>query len=251
MSDAIPIALVGDFDAGVTAHRAIPKALQLSARRLGLRVAPEWIHTEAIGPTAQEVSRHAGIWCVPASPYANMAGALAAIRRARESLRPFLGTCGGFQHAVLEYARNVLGCTQADHAETAPDSVMPLIGRLNCSLVEKSGPVFFREGSQLRDIYRADRAEEQYHCNYGLIPGYAGLFDGSSGLRVAATDAAGEVRAVELVGHPFFVATLFQPERSGLQGIEHPLITAFLRSAAESAAGAALGKAVVKGAASK
>ncbi len=140
MSHAIPIALVGDFDAAVTAHRAIPEALQLSARWLGLRVAPEWVHTEAIGPTAKEVSGHAGIWCVPASPYANMAGALAAIRRAREWLRPFLGTCGGFQHAVLEYARNVLGYPQADHAETAPDSAMPLIGRLSCSLRRKKRP---------------------------------------------------------------------------------------------------------------
>jgi CTP synthase (UTP-ammonia lyase) len=64
-----------------------------------------------------------------------------------------------------------------------------------------------------------------------------------------ATDAADEVRAVELLGHPFFVATLFQPERSALRGIEHPLVTAFLRSASESAAGAALGRVVAKDAA--
>jgi CTP synthase (UTP-ammonia lyase) len=53
-------------------------------------------------------------------------------------------------------------------------------------------------------------------------------------LKVAARDEAGEVRAVELSGHPFFIATLFQPERAALRGIEHPLITAFVEAASSA-----------------
>jgi CTP synthase len=45
---------------------------------------------------------------------------------------------------------------------------------------------------------------------------------------VSARDDAGDVRAVELPGHPFFLGTLFQPERSALRGAEHPLVTAFV-----------------------
>ena len=116
MPKVVRIALIGDYNPEVTAHRAIPLALRLSADRLGVEVEPVWVHTTAISPTAEEVSGHAGLWCVPASPYANTAGALAAIRSARESRRPFLGTCGGFQHAVLEYVRHVLGHAEADHA---------------------------------------------------------------------------------------------------------------------------------------
>jgi CTP synthase (UTP-ammonia lyase) len=153
---------------------------------------------------------------------------------ARETSRPFLGTCGGFQHAILEYARNVLGYGHAENAETAPDADMPIIARLSCSLMEKTRDIFLRDGSRLRAIYGAGRAEEQYHCNYGLNPKYAELFTGATPLRVAATDAAGEVRAIELEGHCFFIATLFQPERSGLRGIEHPIITAFLSAASGS-----------------
>jgi CTP synthase (UTP-ammonia lyase) len=231
MPGTLRIALVGDFDPGVTAHKAIPEALQLSARELGIRVVSEWVHTSTIDSTAQQVAEHDAVWCVPASPYANMAGALAAIRLAREGPRPFLGTCGGFQHAVLEYARNVLGYREAEHAETAPNAAMPVVTRLTCSLVEKSGEVFLRPGSRLQTIYRTNQAEERYHCNYGLNPVYAELFADPSRLRIAATDGAGEVRAMELDGHPFFIATLFQPERSGLLGIEHPLITAFLAAA--------------------
>src|SRR5262245_57909475 len=153
MRDIVPVALVGDFDPAVTAHRAIPEALRLSAGRLGVEVRPEWVHTTAVGPAAEALRGHAAVWCVPASPYASADGALAAIRYARESSRPFLGTCGGFQHAVLEYARNVLGHSAAEHAETAPDAAMPVIARLSCSLVEKSASVRLADGSRLRAIY--------------------------------------------------------------------------------------------------
>jgi CTP synthase (UTP-ammonia lyase) len=229
MGKLVRIALVGDFDPGVTAHRAIPPALQLSAARLGVEVKPTWVHTATIEETsAERFAEYEAVWCVPASPYACMEGALAAIRFAREAPRPFLGTCGGFQHAILEYVRNVLGHTAADHTETSPDAVMPVISRLSCSLVEQMGEILLRDGSRLREIYGAGRADEAYHCNFGLNPQYTRLLAEPSGLCIAATDRAGEVRAVELAGHPFFVATLFQPERSGLRGIEHPLVTAFV-----------------------
>jgi len=228
---AVRIALVGDYHPAVVAHRAIPEALRLSAERLGVVVTPEWVPTANVGPTAAEVAGYAGIWCVPGSPYANMTGALATICYARESGGPFLGTCGGFQHAVLEYARNVLGHAAADHAESSPDAAMPVISRLSCSLVEKGGEVFFVAGSRLQAIYGNDRTEEGYHCNYGVNQEYAGLLAGPTGLRVAATDAGGEVRAVELSEHPFFVGTLYQPERSALRGVEHPLVTAFVEAA--------------------
>jgi CTP synthase (UTP-ammonia lyase) len=109
-------------------------------------------------------------------------------------------------------------------------AAMPLIARLSCSLVEQRGKVTFAGGSRLRTIYGADHAEEGYHCNYGLNPEYELLFRGTA-LQVAARDEAGEVRAVELSGHPFFIATLFQPERAALRGMEHPLITAFVEAA--------------------
>jgi len=54
----------------------------------------------------------------------------------------------------------------------------------------------------------------------------------SGPLRITARDEAGEVRAVELDGHPFFAATLFQPERAALQGIAPPLVVAFVRACA-------------------
>jgi CTP synthase (UTP-ammonia lyase) len=227
----VRLALVGDYNPDVAAHQAIPKALRLSGEHLGVVAEPVWTHTATLD--VSRLAAFAGIWCVPASPYASAERALAAIRFARETGCPFLGTCGGFQHALLEYARNVLGHSGADHAETSPDAVMPLISRLSCPLVEQRGQVTLTEGTRLRAIYGAERADEGYHCNYGLNPEYRSILQGP--LQVAARDASGEVRAVELTGHPFFVATLFQPERAALRGAEHPLVTAFVEAAGKVA----------------
>lgn len=233
------IALVGDFRADVAAHRAIPLALERARDAERLALGWEWLGTDTIDPAdaAPALASFDGVWCVPASPYASTEGALAAIGFARRSGRAFLGTCGGFQHALLEYARSEWGIERPAHAETDPDATDPVIAPLACGLVEVTAPVRPLAGSRLAAIYGGDRApREGYHCRYGLNPGHAALLAGGP-LRVAAVDDAGEVRAVELDGHPFYVATLFQPERAALEGRAHPLIAAFAVAAAANRRG--------------
>jgi len=198
-----------------------------------------WQHTSTLGPSLQTVlSSSHGIWCVPASTYADTAAALGAIRLARESRIPFLGTCGGFQHALLEYARNVLGKPESAHAELDPGVPDPLITQLSCALVEKAGNVSFQHDSRIARIYGACETVEEYHCSYGLSPSHEHLFAGGT-LRIVGRDAQGEVRAVELLEHPFFVATLFQPERAALRGETPPLVRAFVAAASSTARAAA------------
>ncbi len=245
LNRAVRIALVGDYSPAVTAHRAIPKALALSAPHVvgveaagsgaaaaeDVRVEPVWLGTEQLaGRAAWELAAFDGIWCVPASPYASMEGALEAIRFARETGRPFLGTCGGFQHAVIEYARNVLGYKNAAHAEIDPNAAAPWIAPLSCSMVETDGEIALLPGKRLHFIYGVERVTETYHCSFGFSPRYAPLF-AAGGMVVAAVNARGEPQAIELSSHPFFFATAFQPERSGLHGEPHPLITEFVRAA--------------------
>jgi CTP synthase (UTP-ammonia lyase) len=160
-----------------------------------------------------------------------MEGALLAIQHAREAAVPFLGTCGGFQHAVVEYARNLLGWSDAEHAETSPDSSRAVISPLACALVEAVGTVRLFPGSRIAAAYAARQTTEGYRCRYGLNPKFrAELVAGP--LRAVADDETGEVRAVELDDHPFFVATLFQPERAALKGHAVPLVDAFVRACA-------------------
>ena len=225
------IALVGDFKNEVTAHHAIIRALEIAGEELEQAIEPVWTDTPRLrGNAKQELAACCGIWCVPGSPYVCTEGALDAIRFAREERRPFLGTCGGFQHALLEYARNLLGVREAEHVESSPERGLPLISPLRCRLVEKEGTIFLMPASRMREICRQDCIDEVYHCSFGLNPRYETLFDHSE-LHLSGRDKNGDVRAMELHGHPFFMATLFQPERHALNGESHPLIAAFVSAA--------------------
>lgn len=222
------VALVGDYDQSVIAHQAIPEALRLAART-EQSIESVWIHTASIRDPAADLAGFDGIWCVPASPYASMEGALDAIRYARESRRPFLGTCGGFQHAVIEYARNVCGLRDVGHAETHPTAPALVVSRLSCPLVEQSEEIVLEDGGKLKSAYGVERITEAYHCSYGLNREYEALLF-RNGLRPTAHSLPGEVRAIELSSHPFFVATLFQHERRALRGEIPPLVSAFVAS---------------------
>lgn len=227
MKHTLRVALVGDRDPAVTAHRAIPVALDLAANACSCSVEATWLHTASLSDPPAQLRGFDGCWCVPASPYANAAGALAAIQLAREHRMPFLGTCAGFQHAIVEYARDVRSMPAADHAEDNPTSQLPIISELSCSLVEATQEITTVSGSRIREAYGAQTICEQYRCRYGLNRDLQSkLLDGD--LWFTAHDENGEVRAVELRSHPFFVATLFQPERRALRHEAPPLVAAFV-----------------------
>jgi len=227
----LTIGLIGDYSPSVPAHVAIPQALDLAAGVLGCAVRPEWLPTEQLmGDISERLAAFDALWCVPASPYISMDGALRGIQFAREHGRPFLGTCGGFQHALIEYVRNVLGLRDADHAESNPETELPLMVALECMLIEATGTIVLQPGSRAAELYGQREVVEAYHCRFGLNPHYEPLL-ADTGMRIAGRDTGGEVRIVELEEHPFFVATLFQPERSAFGGRAHPLITAYVGAA--------------------
>jgi len=225
------IALVGDHDGEKPAHRAIPEALELAAKEGAARIALRWVGSRELGGGPGPLKGISGVWAVPGCPYENEEGVLAAIRWARETGTPFLGTCAGFQHAVIEFARNVVGWGDAGHAESHPEAARPVIWRLPVSLVGKSESVRLAPGSRIAAAYGAVEAIEGYRCNYGLNPAYAAALE-AAGLRYTAWDADGAVRAAELPGHPFYLGTLFQPERAALEGRLPPIVRAFARAAA-------------------
>jgi CTP synthase (UTP-ammonia lyase) len=227
------VALIGDYDESIVAHRAIPLALKLAINDLRADVSWEWLPSRELRPNVEaQLEPYAGVWCVPGSPYTNTAGVIEAVRFARLHERPFLGTCGGFQHAMLEYAQAVSGI-DAMHAETSPDAEDPVIAPLVCGLLEVSGGLHFERRSQLRAIYGRESASEEYHCNYGLNPLYADRLK-IGRLRIAARDVEGSVRAVELAYHPFFIGTLFQPERAALRDQLPSLVRPFVAAVVDA-----------------
>lgn len=231
MPGAIRVALIGDYHPAVVAHQSIPRALSLAAQALSAQVDGCWLATDRIdGAPAALLESFDAFWCVPASPYKSTAGALTAIRHARENNKPFLGTCGGFQHAVLEFARNVLDIQDAAHAELDPTAADPFLSPLACSLVEVTDAIHVKTGSILHCCYDRTDIVEGYHCRYGLNESRRALLE-DRGVLFSAVADDGTVRAFELTDRAFFVGTLFQPERAALRGELSPPVVGLLRAA--------------------
>ena len=229
MTTLVNIAIVGDRDDAIAAHLAIPLALANAASALAVDLVFEWLASDSIEDDAQ-LALFDAFWVAPGSPYRSLDGALRAIAHARTAGRPFLGTCGGFQHAMLEFARNALHWPDAMHAESDPGVGRPVISALECSLVEAQGSVTLAPGSRIARTYASATAPTIYRCRYGLNPEFRAALT-SGPLRATAEDENGDLRAIELDGHPFFVATLWQPERAALQGQRVPLAEALVAAA--------------------
>ena len=231
MASALRIGLVGDYDPAFPPHQATVAALEHSAEHLQLDLEAVWIATPALEPfDAAALHECAAIWCAPGSPFRSMLGALSAIRFAREHGLPFLGTCAGFQHMVIEYARNVMGNADAQHAEYAPLDGTLFVTPLSCPIRGTTLEVIVEPGSQAGRAYGRTTAMEQYYCSFGLNPAYQEHFD-HYGLRVVGADRDGEARILELPEHPFFVGTLFVPQLLSRPAQPHPLISAFVQAA--------------------
>jgi CTP synthase (UTP-ammonia lyase) len=216
------IALVGDRSPSVRAHARIPLLIDALRRRDGVVLDPYWVHSTEAGSGLEDFD---GIWIVPGSPYEDPEGVISAARTARERGIPLLGTCGGFQHAALMLARDLAGIAGAGHAENDDEGEL-LIVALECSLVGHEGAIAYEPGTLLQGIMGVERSVERYHCSYGLDPAYLDRLR-EAGVVFSARDEAGDVRALELPGHPFLIGTLFQPELAGDGTRAHPVIRAF------------------------
>lgn len=225
------IAIVGDYDSTMYTHVAIDDSLRHVRELREHALEWSWISTPSVATNVEaQLSVIDAIWLAPGSPYASLEGALSAVRFARERGIPFLGVCGGFQHAIIEFARDVAGLHDADHAESNPDAATPVISALACSLVGKSAPIFLDPTCRAASIYGRWRIVERYHCSYGVNPEYRGAME-RAGLRVVGEDDHGDARVIELPGHPFFIATLFQPQLASTPGTPAPLVRALVDAA--------------------
>jgi len=120
------------------------------------------------------------------------------------------------------------------NAEVTPEARDQLIVPLECSLVGHEEAVMVVPGTLAAKITGPGRRTERYHCAYGLNPAYLDALTGG-GLRFSGFDDSGQVRIMELPGHPFFFGTLFQPELDGDGTHPHPVIVALAAAAAEHA----------------
>ena len=231
----IRIGIIGDYDETSRPHVATSEAMSHALQQIGITMEFEWVGTETVGAAFEEITtRFNGYLIAPGSPYKSMEGALQIIQFARENFLPVLGTCGGFQHMVLEFARHVLYIKDAQHAEYDPDASTLVINPLSCSLRGETLEIdIMRRMSKTFRAYQSDKIYEKYYCNFGLNPEYQQQLH-YEGFLITGSDVYKEARILELENHPFFIATLFVPQDNSTVEKPHPLILAFVQAVGET-----------------
>jgi CTP synthase (UTP-ammonia lyase) len=225
------LAIIGDYNDNFRPHQATNEAIKHSIEKYKIKLDFEWLSTDTIESNFEHIiSAYKGFWIAPGSPYKSMTGALKIIQYTRENNIPTIGTCGGFQHIVIEFARNVLGITDAEHAEYDPYSSKLVVNPLSCSLAGQTLEIELTEKlSKTFRIFGTDKIKEKYYCNFGLNPEYQNQLD-DKGFRIVGTDNQNEARILELENHLFFIATLFVPQDNSTEENPHKLVTAFLKT---------------------
>jgi CTP synthase (UTP-ammonia lyase) len=244
VSNAIRIGILGDFNPEFPSHRATSASLQHAARKLNIQINSEWIPTPSLTPPGAEkiLESFDALLASPGSPYKSFDGMLKGIEFARRRDWPFLGTCGGFQYALIEFARNVLGIADADSAENNSGSKNIVIYPVACAVPDRKGnapklsgvvpEIRLRPGSYLQSFYGKGKeiVTEEFFCNFEVNPDYEWATM-EAGFPIVARGNQGEIRAIESPTHRFFIATLFQPQLSSAETSPHPLILAFVQAA--------------------
>jgi CTP synthase (UTP-ammonia lyase) len=242
VAKSITIGIIGDFDETKPSHIATNAALQHTAVFLSLDVKIDWLGTGNLRKKSVKdtIGQYRGLLAAP-TPYFFVDGVIKGIRLAREMNIPFLGTCGGSQYTLLEFARNVAGMTNAVHTEINPHTDMPLLIKIACSIDRRKGKaprmlgtfeINLEPGTEAFRLYGKPKISESYSCSYELNPEYEGRLV-ESGLIISGRDDAGKARIIEVHNKNIFIGTSFLPQLNSTPEKPHPLFVAYLRTASE------------------
>ena len=166
-------------------------------------------------------------------------GKIAAAKYARENDVPYLGICLGMQTAVIEFARDVLGISDADSSEFSPAGAHSVIDIMPDQLGVKLGgtmrlgayPCKVREGTKLYAAYGNALISERHRHRFEFNNDYRAAFE-SAGMVLSGTSPDGRlVEAVEIPRNRFFVGVQFHPEFKSRPNAAHPLFREFVRAA--------------------
>jgi CTP synthase (UTP-ammonia lyase) len=223
------IAILGDFNPVHSTHHALNDSISQVRNYLNEEIQFDWIGTDLFDCNVVfKNNLYCGLWIAPGSPYKNMVNVLKAIQYTRENNIPTFGNCGGFQHMIIEFAKNVCHIANADHEETNPHGQQLLITKLSCSLKGEQEELHVMDKESF--LYKTLGKEQllgKYYCSYGINNQYIDLLK-SNGLSFTA-QAGGHMRAFEIKSHVFFVGTLFQPALTSTAEMPNPIIVEFVK----------------------
>ncbi|MFB6284222.1 MAG: glutamine hydrolyzing CTP synthase [Halobacteria archaeon] len=238
----VQVALAGKYDFE-DAYLSVYEALKHAGLECGVETEVLWVDTDDMDGKDRENLENADALVVPGGfGERGTRGKIDAVKYARENDMPFLGLCFGFQMAVIEYARNVLGMEEADSTEIREGTEYPVIDLLPEQYdVEDLGGTMrlgdketvIEDGSTAYDLYGENSIYERHRHRFEVNPEYIEEFE-EKGMQFTGTSRSGNrMEILELDGHPYFVGTQFHPEFTSRPGDPNPLFVGLVETCIE------------------
>ncbi len=238
----VEVALAGKYDFE-DAYLSVYEALKHAGLRHNVEVNVRWVETDRMDEGDFDRLETADALVVPGGfGERGTNGKLEAVRYSRENGVPFLGLCFGFQMAVVEYARNVVGLEEAHSAEVDEGTPHPVIDLLPEQYdVENLGGTMrlgdketrIEDGTLARELYDEDKAVERHRHRYEVNPDYIDELEQEGIVFSGKSKSGNRMEILELPGHPFFVGTQFHPEFRSRPGDPSPPFVGLVEAAVE------------------
>lgn len=241
----VTIGLVGKYVELKDSYKSISEAFIHAGVSNECKVNVKWIHSEKLSDEniLEELSGLDGILVAPGFGSRGISGKIQAVKYARENKVPFFGICLGMQCAVIEFARNVIGWTDAHSTEIAEDCNYPVINMMaeQKSISNMGGTMRLgaykcqlKPNTLAHQAYNTDIISERHRHRYEFNNEYLEQYEQAGMIATGKNPETGLVEVVEIPDHPWFVGAQYHPEYKSTVACPHPLFVAFVKAAIEN-----------------
>jgi len=240
--EVVTIALVGKYVELQDAYKSIDEALLQSATYSGRKLRLISVHSEKVSEenVAELLGDVDGVVVAPGFGSRGVDGKFVALRYTREQGIPTLGICLGMQCMVIEFARNVLGWSDAHTTEIDPTTTHKVVDLMEeqKSISDLGGSMrlggydcVLRPGSKIAAAYGSDFIRERHRHRFEFNSQYREAYEAAGMICAGENPDTGLVETVELSGHPWYVGVQYHPEYRSTVLHPSPLFLAFVKEA--------------------
>ncbi len=242
----VQVALVGKYVELQDAYMSVREALKHAALANNVEVEISWVHSADLEKDkGWDIVKQADAVLVPGGfGSRGIEGKIFAARYARENKVPYLGLCLGMQVMCIDFARSVLDLEDANSSEFDRSTENPVIDLMldQRSITDMGGtmrlglyPCLLQAGTKSAAAYGLERVDERHRHRFEFNNSYRAAFE-KHGMVFSGLSPDGRlVEIVELVDHPYMVASQFHPEFLSRPMKPHPLFVGLLKAAKERA----------------
>ena len=237
----VTIGLIGKYVELQDSYKSILEAFIHAGAENEVKVNVESVHSEYINKdnAKLKLGHLDGVLVAPGFGERGIDGKIDAVQYVRENNVPFLGICLGMQMAVIEFARNVLGITDAASTEMDASTNNPVIDLMEeqKNITDKGGTMRLgawacnlKMGSAVRDIYKAESISERHRHRYEFNGDYKERIEAAGMIATGLNPDTGLVEIIEIPDHPWFIGVQYHPEYKSTVANPHPLFVAFVKA---------------------